>query len=61
MQTSSIGGEAETDAIELTVRPKRPMAPSVVTTLTEATAAPIAEMNEVWVMAQLHGERPNGR
>ena len=43
-QASSMGGSAETDEIALTVRPKRPPVPSVVTIDTPVAAAPIAEM-----------------
>jgi hypothetical protein len=45
MHTSSNGGSADTDDTALTVNPNRPAVPSVVTTLTPFTAAPMAFMN----------------
>ena len=43
-QTRSIGGSAETEVIELTVRPQRPFSPSVVTMLTPLTALTLADI-----------------
>ncbi len=42
MQASSIGGSAETEAKALTVTPKRPAGPSVVTSVTPVAASAIA-------------------
>ncbi len=47
MQTRSIGGSAETEHMELTVWPKHPVAPSVVTTVTALTARLIASTKAV--------------
>ena len=52
MQTSSIGGVAETEVIELTVRPYCPFGPSVVTMLTPFTA---------WLIASVNASTPLGR
>jgi hypothetical protein len=49
IQTNTVGGSADTDEKALTVSPKRPAGPSVVTTLTPVAVPRIARMNAALV------------